>query len=254
MDLKAINWGMVVPLLMAMVFVPRLLQAEDEQTANEFRFTLSPYHPVKGNLTGFAGLGYYYNPDRDYSEYYLGWPGLTYRVKPWLQLWAGMHNTYLNNREKADLLEIRPFAGVKLFVPNRARVKLYNFTRYEYRMTVDLDESGWSYVNRVRSRFGLEIPFASRERAWQDRTFYGIADVEPFYRFDEDVVDPLRIRAGAGYVLSDRIRLEFKYYAQFARDGGSEPLEYNENIFRLDIKIGIAGGILQRVLETGADE
>lgn len=254
MDLKPVNCGLVVPLLMAIVFVPRSLQAEDGKPANEFRFTLSPHHPLKGNLTGFARLGYYYNPDKDYSEYYFGWPGLIYRVKPWLQLWAGMHNTYKDNKERADLLELRPFAGIKFFVPNRARINLYNFTRYEYRMTLDLDASDWTYVNRLRSRFGLEIPFASRERAWQNRTFFGIADVEPLYRFDKDVVDPLRVRAGVGYVLSDRIRLEFIYYAQFSREDGNEPLEYSENIFRLDMKIGIASGILQRVLDTGSDD
>jgi hypothetical protein len=127
---KPISCGLV-PVLMATIFGSRPLQAEDEQPANELRFTLSPHHPVKGNLTGFGELGYYYNPDKDYSEYYLGWPGLVYKVKPCLQLWAGLHNTYTDNKHKADLLEPRPFAGVKLFVPNRAKINLYNLTRYE---------------------------------------------------------------------------------------------------------------------------
>lgn len=70
---KPISCGLV-PVLMATIFVSRPLQAEDEQPANELRFTLSPHHPVKGNLTGFGELGYYYNPDKDYSEYYLGCP------------------------------------------------------------------------------------------------------------------------------------------------------------------------------------
>ena len=109
-------------------------------------------------------------------------------------------------------------------------------------------------MNRVRSRFGVEIPFAPREKAWKYRTFFGFADVEPFYRFDKDVVDPLRVRGGMGYVLNDRIRLEFIYYAQFAREEEGESLEYDENIFRLNMKIGISSGILQRVLETGSDD
>lgn len=253
MEHKLLACGLLAT-LMALVFVSRSLQAEDEPPANEFRFTLSPYHPVKGNLSGFSRLGYYYNPDEGYSEYYLGWPGLVYEVKPWLQLWAGMHNTYKNNKNGADLLEPRPFAGVKLFVPNRAKINLYNFTRYEYRMTVNLDSGDWTYVNRIRSRFGIEVPFAPRERAWMKRTFYGIANVEPFYRFDEDVVDPLDLRGGVGYVLNDRIRLEFIYYARFAREDGTEPLEYSENIFRLNMKIGISRAILQSVLEGGGDD
>jgi hypothetical protein len=238
--------GVLVPLVMAIVFVPGPLQAGDEPPSNEFRFTLSPYHPLKGNLVGSAQLGYYYNPDEEYSEYYLGWPGLVYTVKGWLQLWAGVHTTYTDHRQNADLLEPRPFAGVKFFVPNRAQINLYNFTRYEYRMTLNLDSGDWNYVNRVRSRFGVEIPFARREKAWKERTFYGTADVEPFYRFDTDVIDPLRLRGGVGYVFNDRLRLEFIYYAQFSREDGNGPLEYGENIFRLDMKLGLSRGILQR--------
>jgi len=244
----------LIPLLMAMVIVPRPLQAGDEKPANELRFTLSPHHPVKGNLTGFACLGYYYNPEKDYSEYYLGWPGLIYKVEPWLQLWAGMHNTYKDNQDEGDTLEPRPFAGVKLFVPSKGGVNLYNFTRYEYRMIANLDSDDWTYVHRIRSRFGVVVPFARRERAWEHRTFFGIADVEPFYRFDEDAVDPLRLRGGVGYILNDRVRLGFMYYAQFVRDNEDASLEYSENIFRLDMKIGASSGILRRVLETGPDD
>jgi hypothetical protein len=239
--------GVLVPLVMAIVFVPGPLQAADDPPSNEFRFTLSPYHPLKGNLAGVEHLGYYYNPDKDYSEYYLGWPGLVYSVKGWLQLWAGLDTTYKDVKQGADLLEPRPFAGVKFFVPNRGQMNLYNFTRYEYLMTLNLDSSGWTYVNRIRSRFGIEIPFAPKEKAWKDRTFYGIADVEPFYRFDRDVIDPLRLRGGVGYVFNDRLRLEFIYYAQFSHEDENDPLEYGDNILRLDIKLGLSRGILQRV-------
>ena len=114
-------------------------------------------------------------------------------------------------------------------------------------MTLNLDSGEWTYVNRIRSCFGAEIPFASREKAWKNRTFYGIAEVEPFYRFDRDVIDPLRFRGGLGYNFNDRLTLEFIYSAQFSRADGIGPLEYGENIFHLDMKIGTSRGIVQRV-------
>ena len=250
---KSFTGSLVLPML-ATVFVSSPLLADDGDPANEFRLTLSPYHPIKGNLSGFTQLGYYYNPDKDYSRYYLGWPRIVYAVKPWLQLWGGLMNMYTDNLGKTNQLELRPFAGVKLFILNQAKINLYNFTRYEYRMTDDLDSGDWTYVNRIRSRFGAEVPLTSRENAWQTNTFYSLVDAEYFYRFDRDVIDPLRVRAGVAYILNDRLRLEFIYHAGFTRKDESGTLEYTENIFRLNIKIGLTEGILRRVLSPSSDD
>jgi hypothetical protein len=76
-------------------------------------------------------------------------------------------------------------------------------------------------------------------------------DVEPIYRFDKNWVDPLRVRGGLAYVLNDRVRVEFIYHAQFTRPAGSSGLEYTDNIFRLNIKIGLGQGLQQRAFSGG---
>jgi hypothetical protein len=70
--------------------------------------------------------------------------------------------------------------------------------------------------------------------------------VEPIYRFDHSTIDPLYVRGGLGYVLSDRVRLEFVYYAQFSR-ASSGSLAFADNIFQLNIKLGLAEGLLRRL-------
>ena len=113
-----------------------------------------------------------------------------------------MVTEYTDNERSADKLELRPFAGVKLFVPNDIKWTLYNFTRYEFRDTQNLDTHDWTAYSRLRSRFGVEFPLTSRERAWEPRTWYGLADVEPIFRFDHNTIDPLYVRGGIGYVLA----------------------------------------------------
>jgi len=249
---KLVLCGLVL-LLLACLVVAKPLRADGGDPDNEVRLTLSPNHPIRGDLSGFANLGYYYNPDKGYSKYYLGWPGLIYAVMPWLQLWGGLDNFYTDNRDTADVLELRPFAGVKVFVPNRAKINLYNLTRYEYRMSENVDSGDWTYVNRIRSRFGVEIPFTSREEAWKEKTFYGIANVEPYYRCDKDMIDPLCARGGVAYVLNDRIRIELIYQAKLTRKDKNSPLEHTENIFSLNTRIGMSQGILQRIREGESD-
>ena len=222
----------------------------DEPTGNEYRLTLFPYYSITTNLTGFGYLGYVNNPEEGYQTYYLG-KGVNYFLTPSVQLWGGLISTYTENQDSANQLELRPFAGVKLFVPNQFKWNIYNFTRYEYRALQDQETYDWNNYSRIRTRFGVEFPLTSRERAWQPKTWYALVDVEPYFRFDKNVIDPLRVRGGIAYIVSDRIRVEFIYHAQFTRPAGSNGLEYTDNIFRLNLKLALGKGILQRVFNGG---
>ena len=223
---------------------------DDEPLGNEYRLTLFPYHRITEETTGFGYLGYVNNPDKKYQTGYLGW-GANYSLSKSVQLWGGLIGTCTDNEQSADKLELRPFIGPKLFLPNDWGWNIYNFTRYEYRSIQDQDTHDWTGIHRLRSRFGVEFPLTSREKAWQPRTWYALADVEPFYRFDKDLMDPLRVRGGIAYILSNRVRMEFIYHAQFTRPAGSHDLEFSDNIFRLNIKIALNKGIMQGVFDGG---
>jgi Protein of unknown function (DUF2490) len=234
-------------LVLLAVVAPALSVRADDDIPREYRLTTLFQHPIRQDLTGFGQFEFGENPQAEYQAYELIWPGLTYSVEHWLQLSGGFLTRYTDNEQRADTLELRPFAGVKVFAPNAIKWTIYNYTRYEYRDTLDLNKEAWSSYSRLRSRFGVEFPLTSRERAWQPRTWYGLADVEPIYRFDHDTVDPLYVRGGIGYVISDRVRVEFIYYAQFTHPAGSSSLQYADNILQLQFKIGLAEGLLRRL-------
>ena len=240
-------------LALGIVCTPPAQAQNDEPIGNEYRLTLFPYHRITDELTGFGYLGYVNNPEKEYQTYYLGW-GASYSLNHSVQLWGGLIGMYTANQNSAEKLELRPFAGVKLFVSNDLKWNLYNFTRYEYRAIEDRDTHEWSDIHRLRSRFGVEAPLTARERAWQPKTLYALADVEPYYRFDRHRIDPFRVRGGLGYVLNDHIRLEFIYHAQYTRPEGSSGLEYTDNIYRLNIKIGLQKGIVGRLQNPDIDD
>jgi len=240
-------------ILLMLVVVSMPVRAQDD-TGNEYRITLFPSHRISDKLTGFAYLGYVWNPEKDYRTYYLGWPAAAYTPKSWLQIWGGVVGLYTDNKNSSDKLELRPFTGVKLFLPNAVKWNIYNFTRYEFRAIENRDTHDWNNTHRLRSRFGIELPITSNERSWQQGTFYGLADIEPYYRFDKGMVDPLRLRCGIGYLLKEHLRMEFIYHAQFTHPAGSSSLEYTDNIFRLNIKIGLNKGIIGRLQNPDLDE
>jgi hypothetical protein len=235
---------LLVCALLIFGLAPALAGPEED---NIYELNINPHAPIIGDLSSFGNFGYYGQNDT-YSKYRFGWPSLLYQVSPWLQLIGGLDSYYTDNYQSTDTLELRPYGGVKLFVPNKTRITIYNYTRYEFRDTEDLDTHEWSSYSRIRSRFGVEFPLISRSEAYQPKTFYTLADVEPFYRFDTDEWDPLRVRGGLGYVLSDRIRLELIYTAEFDRSAPGSPLEWNNNTIELNIRIGFSKGLLGRLL------
>jgi len=108
-----------------------------------------------------------------------------------------------------------------------------------------LDHSNeWTNVERLRSRFGVEIPLASLAQAWQPRTLYAVANVEPMYRYDRDDIDPARAQVGVGYIVNHRIRTEFLHYANWGRPNPDDGLRFTQNIWRLNVKVGLSHALL----------
>jgi hypothetical protein len=233
-------------LVLLWLVYPKNLRAQNDDLSNQFRFNVSTHHLITSNLTGFVHFGYFNNPDLGERTYRIGWPGVVYSANPWLQLSGGLLTSYDDNSDKSSTLELRPTAGVKFFVPNNYKLHLYDLLRFEYLDTETLNTHQWTGFARIRSRFGVEVPLSSRERAWKPRTWYVLSDVEPFYRFDKDIFDPVRVRGGAGYIINSHLTCELIYCAQFtASNSGS--LAFTENIIFLNLKVGLVKGLLERL-------
>jgi hypothetical protein len=223
-------------------------RAQNGDVSDEYRLTVSPTHPIRGNLTGFGEIGLRWNPDNNYDAFTIVYPGLTYTAAKWAQISGGLRTIYAHDEFTDTKLELRPFGGVKLFLPNGLKWNLYNYTRYEYRDTDDLDTHVWTSYSRLRSLFGAEIPLTCRERAWGPRTFYLITSVEPFYRFGWAGINQLQAGGGVGFVIHDRARVELTCQTVFMQPNSGAGLQYTENIFNLNFRIGLGQGILRRVL------
>ena len=227
----------------------------DDQVSDEFRNTISTHHEIWDDLTGFGQFEYRDNSDSDYQALNMVWPGFIYAPKrDWLQFTVGLGSLYTWNEHKADTLQLRPFGGVKFLVPNHWEWHIYNYTRCEFLDTQSQESFDWTSNNRVRSRFGLEIPLVFRDRAWKPKSWYVFADVEPIYRFDHDEIDPLYVRAGVGYILSPRASLELIYYDEFTRPTTGSSLHQYDNIIQLNLKIDLGRSILERLHNPSAGD
>lgn len=243
-----------VSLILVSLICSKTSWAQQEDIGNEYRITLFPSYRITDKIGGFSYLGYVWNPEKGYRAYYLGWPCATYTIKPWVQLWGGLIGVYTDQETKANQLELRPFIGPKFFLPNKLKWNIYNWTRYEYRGLQNLDTKDWNNYSRLRIRFGVEIPLSKREKAWDPGHFYALADIEAFIRFDNGNVDPMRIRGGLGYVMKAApLRVEFIYHVQYTQPTEESGLIYTDNIYRLNLKLGLHSGILKKFYNPHLD-
>ena len=219
-------------LLLLALLAPLAAQAQSPDITNEYRLTMVITRPVTDKAIMFGYLGVVRAPDKSVGTLYYAPPGLIYRPKPWLELWAGVFGLYNNNQLTSNSWELRPLTGIKFFVPNHAKINLYNFTRFEERF-INQDHD-WTTIPRLRNRVGIEVPFVP-SKAWTPKSFYWLADVEPIWRFDNPSLQLVRVRGGVGYIFNKTWRAEFIYHSEFSGD----PKEYTGNIWRLNLKLNL---------------
>jgi hypothetical protein len=239
--------------LLAAAPVPAFAQEPpaDTDVLQEYRITAYPNYRINTKLSGFGCVGWVYKPDARYTSYYLG-KGVIWLPVEWMQVWGGVIGVYTNQYDTTNLLEIRPFGGVKLMGENGRKWHYYNWTRYEMRLTESISTDEWTTVHRFRNQTRLEIPLAPLARAWTPKTWYAFTDLEPIYRSDNANIDPLRLRVGVGYIAAPWLLTEFQYFAQWTRPGGGG-LEYTDNIWRINFKLVGKGGLEQKLMHGGID-
>lgn len=240
--------------LFMVVLTPMMAARAQEDISHTYQLTLSPHHRITDKLSGSATLSYENSPQRGYRMYYVSYPGVTYKLNAYFQLWGGLRVNYTDNENTTDKFELRPFVGFKLYGPHKLNGNVFIYTRYEDRNVEDLGTHAWTHAGRVRSQFGVEVPLASQDRSFNPRTWYLLASVEPFYRFDRGWVDPIEVQAGVAYVANSQLYLEFIYYTTFTRPAGSSTLRYTDNTFRLNVKIGLSHHVLGRLFNPKVED
>lgn len=149
---------------------------------------------------------------------------------------------FSNTFQTASLstFEIREMIGARIHLTPDRRMLLRMLLRFEQRNVEDRETNTWDHSTRSRIRLESIYPFNRHSIGDGNKVWYGIADAEAFVNFSKDVQERFanrwRFRAGAGYKINHRFRVEFVYTLQAsvnALDGG---LSSRENIFRFRLK------------------
>ena len=210
-----------------------------QEVTDDGRVAVSFAHPAVVDKLSGAPYVWFDDQTGGVKSYRVAFPNIVYHARPWLQGWGGLLVTWTDGQASGNTRELRPYVGVKVFVPNSAHIHLYDWTRLEWRRITNTHSNTITREWRLRSRPGVEFPLSARP--WQPRTIYGLANTEIFVQ--HDFVDALRFMSGVGYIKTDRVRFEFQYVLELSRKSSTDALAYGDNSFRLDIKFSFKEGL-----------
>jgi hypothetical protein len=198
-------------------------------------------HPIAGDVSGAPYL-WFDDQTGGVKTYRVSVPDVIYHARPWLQGLGGFIVNWTDGQPSGNTRELRPYLGVKIFVPNSAHIHVYDLTRYEWRRITNTARDTITREGRFRTRPGVEFPLSARP--WKPGTFYGLSNGELFV--EHSFVNALRFMSGSGYIKNDRLRIEFQYVLELSRKASTDRLAYSDNSFRLDFKFSFKQGLLLR--------
>ena len=220
--------------ILVMIFGSTAAAQSDPLVTNEYRFTQIVSKPVSDKIVLFTYSGYTRSPEKEFRSVYGSPPNMIYLVKPWLEILVGMVGVYTKNDDNSHSWEIRPITGVKVYIPNKQKLNIYSFTRFENRFIIQNGDV--QSIPRLRNRFGVEAPLTKTEKGWTTKTFYVMADIEPIWRLDEKRLQVLRLRGALGYIFNKNVRAEFIYHTELSGPENRH-LDHTGNIWRLNLKV-----------------
>lgn len=124
-----------------------------------------------------------------------------YKPSTLLDYRAGLGLFYLNYRVSENVMEVRPWQGLKVAWPNWNRFRFTQYARLEERMVFDLESPENDF--KLKFRYKLAINFPINNNTISVGTFYIPASAEVFvdlfFQDSEFNNDRLRFELGLGY-------------------------------------------------------
>ncbi len=123
---------------------------------------------------------------------------------------GGLENSYTNEDANNNTVKISPTVGFRAAWYPGSRLRIRDYTRLEDRYYWYPKAGGTSQSWRLRTR--VDIQYSLSHGLFVDNSVALLGDVEAFWNLNDDpserYVSKLRFRAGAGYRVDYRWRLQ----------------------------------------------
>ncbi len=155
------------------------------------------------------------------------------RFRTW-QLHGGVGFFYTRNLDGRDVLEVRPFQGLRARIPNWDRFQLFHYIRLEERIEMDLNNKHNEFSMRARYMVGNDFYFPGK---FLPKGFFLPLYVEFFFNLTQGAQfnDVIRLTPGLGYTPGKDWIFQFDLSYHQTRDAVLDGFKTNDIVLRLRI-------------------
>lgn len=211
-------------------------QSEDYFT-NTYWIDFIPHARIS-NAFEFYGDVSLRSTDNGNQQIYTIRPSIKYQAFPAVSFHIGIGLFYYNNLDTTNVLETRPWEGIRIGWPNIGRFKFKQYFRLEQRYFDYIDDSYVLFYNRGRFLSQVKIPL--NKKTIEPGAFYIPLGFEWLATTEQDLkiiwASQTRLIAGLGYILNDKWQIDFEYMYWWEKETPSDNLEPSNQIFRLKIQ------------------
>jgi hypothetical protein len=191
------------------------------------------YTSEKNEFYGDGGLRIGGGSDKFWRIY--ARPSIRYHYTEKLRFLGGLGLFYTDNKDAVNMLEIRPWHGLRYKWPTFGKVTLNNLFRLEERITFPTDS--WDGRFQLRFRYQLSTQFSLMKVPWNG--FYIPLSAEAFWDVGDKVdvfADDGRLSTGIGYVANDVWIFTLLLIVEQSRSTKDESFAVADIIIRFQIK------------------
>jgi len=231
----------------SILLIPQAQILAQEGTENAFTNQLwldfNSSYQVAERLTLYGDVGTRTISSKTWNRYLIrpavkyDWPRLIlkdYQFKE--ELHAGIGIFFTDNKERVDRLEIRPFQGYSLSIPNRKRIVVKHFVRLEERFEMETDD--WISTFGIRLRYSASVTLRFQGDIWsQGKGFYIPVSGEFFWSLKgtKQFNDLIRISGGLGREFTAHWKAVFLFGYHFTKNTIDEKFHTNDIVFRFRV-------------------
>jgi len=216
-----------------MVFGFSTYAQSNEGTTEQLWFDYVPHFKInqKFEYYGDASLRLISIENRTFTL--VARPSVRYHLNSILELQGGIGFFYTIINNNTDLLELRPWQGVRIHWPTFGRIGIKNAFKLEERLLWETETWNFEPALRFRYKLGGRIPFN------ESRSFYLSLFGEAFVNVGGESVAKLRNRMRGyfrlGYKRNDAWTVELEFMLQRSRSNAVEDFNVSDLILRLKV-------------------